>query len=165
MTKASEAQRYELMVIISSELNQNETKKALDTVCALIESKSGKIVHQDLWGRREFAYKLKGQNEGYYAVIFFTADGKDLLDIDFNLRIDRNVLRHLLSKMEKNEQPRDYAEVLANIPSRPVRVQERGAKRDDRRPEAPRAAEPVKAAMKKENLDEKLDALLDGDLA
>jgi len=97
-----EKKKYEMMVIVLPNLGEDKTKKELDEVRELISSIGGEIYHEDLWGQQRLAYKIKKQEEGYYAVLYFTCEGTGLSELDKALNINQAVLRYLLLKSPTN---------------------------------------------------------------
>ena len=68
----TENSKYEIMVILLPDLGEEGSKKELDEIRSLITENEGEIYHEDVWGIRDFAYKMKKQEQGFYAVFNFT---------------------------------------------------------------------------------------------
>ena len=172
----NEESRYEMMVIFSPDLTENETQSSLKKLITFIESNGGSISHQDIWGKRELAYTIKKQTEGYYVVLYFSGEEINLSEIDLHIRLDKEVLRHLTTKLHPKDTIVDYAEILRDIPSRPISVKQlqrdeeqeekESAKKPLVSPEKSSSETPTKKSVKEndESLDKKLDSLLDDDL-
>jgi ribosomal protein S6 len=93
-----ETTKYEIMLILLPDLGEEKTKTELDEVRSNIAENGGEIFNEDLWGVREFAYRLKKQDEGYYAVFNFTMEPGKLKKLDKPLVLNQNVLRYLIIK-------------------------------------------------------------------
>ncbi|MCX6807371.1 MAG: 30S ribosomal protein S6 [Patescibacteria group bacterium] len=109
---------YELALILSSELTNPEIEKKLTHIRKSLE-KIGKIDKEDIWGMRDFAYRIKFQHRGYYAIFYVSAEAGMLSELDSELRLDNDVLRHLITVHDVN-----YVPV--------VRLEEEGARVDKR---------------------------------
>jgi len=54
----------------------------------------------DGWRKRRLAYALGGHREGYYAVLRFRAPTTALAEIDHALKLNDDVLRHLVLRAD-----------------------------------------------------------------
>lgn len=99
---ANELMKYELMVILTSDLSQEEIEKQLDVIRKQITELNGEIYHEDLWGVRDLAYIIKKHDRGYYAIFYFTFEGKNLAEMESNFRLDAKIIRHMIVKSPKN---------------------------------------------------------------
>jgi len=92
-------QEYELVFIISPEAGDEAVEAIIDSLSKLITGGGGTVVNIDRWGKRKLAYPIKHFLEGNYVLTQFTlkpALGKQL---EANLQISEEVLRHLLVKV------------------------------------------------------------------
>ena len=87
---------YELVVILSPELAEEEVPAAIDRLSQLIADRGGEVTDINRWGRRKLAYPIKKQVEGNYLVTQVKLDPRRTTDIEAGLRISEEVLRHLL---------------------------------------------------------------------
>ena len=91
---------YELVFIISPEVAEEKTDTIIDNVSQFITAGGGTISDVERWGKRKLAYPIRHFMEGDYVLTRFKlrpALGKEL---ESNLRISEEVLRHLLIKIE-----------------------------------------------------------------
>ncbi len=91
---------YELVLVISPEVAEEEFEAAIDNVSRFITGKGGIISDVERWGKRRLAYPIRHLVEGSYVVAKFKlkpAFGKEL---EANLRISGEVLRHLLIRLD-----------------------------------------------------------------
>ena len=91
---------YELVVIISPELADDGVDGIIDNLSRLISQSGGSVEDVERWGKRKLAYSIKRFLEGNYVLIrcrFKPALGKEL---EANLRISEEVLRHLLVRLD-----------------------------------------------------------------
>jgi small subunit ribosomal protein S6 len=101
---AESVNKYELMVIIDSGIGQADVDKRLDLIRKQI-SKHGKIFFEDIWGERDFAYQIKKLKKGFYAVLAFSFDPTELKEFETLLRLEPEVVRHLLVKLPLKYEP------------------------------------------------------------
>ncbi len=85
--------QYELMVIISPEIDERTVATSLDKFLAVITKDGGTIENTDIWGKRKLAYEIEKKSEGIYAVVNFTATSATAQELDRQLRLSEAVLR------------------------------------------------------------------------
>ena len=101
LTKTAEDLRdYELVIVVSPQLNEESSEAAIDKVNRYITGKGGNIVDTQRWGKRKLAYPIKHFNEGNYVLFKFKMKPAFSRELEANLRISEEVIRHLLVKME-----------------------------------------------------------------
>ena len=91
---------YELVLVISPEVAEEEFEATIDNVSRFISGKGGVISDMERWGKRKLAYPIRHFVEGSYVLARFKmkpASGKEL---EANLRISEEVLRHLLIRLD-----------------------------------------------------------------
>ena len=91
---------YELVVILSPILNQDESADAWDRIKGFINNREGEITHEEKWGTRRLAYPIrKGQFqflEGTYHLTRFSTDQPFNKELEVFLRLEDQVLRSLV---------------------------------------------------------------------
>ena len=91
---------YELVLVISPEVAEDEFEAMIDNVSRFITGKGGAISDIERWGKRRLAYPIIHFVEGSYVLARFKlrpAFGKEL---EASLRISERVLRHLLIRLD-----------------------------------------------------------------
>lgn len=88
---------YELAVLYRADLEE-ALDKAADKVKALVTSRGGKIVTEDVWGKRQLAYRIKKETHAVYAFYDIEIDGGALSGIETALNINEEVLRYQFHK-------------------------------------------------------------------
>ncbi|HEX9259666.1 MAG TPA: 30S ribosomal protein S6 [Acidimicrobiales bacterium] len=98
---------YELMVILSGDLDEPVAQGWVKTITDQIAAKGGRVVGSpDWWGKRRFAYEINHRHEGYYAVLNVVAPGGALDDLERSLRLADDVVRHKLLRLPDAEAAR-----------------------------------------------------------
>lgn len=95
---------YELLTILTPEVPEEEIAGALDRIAAAISSAGGTVtetLHESPWGRRRLAYAIRhaGRDvrDGYYTLFHFELDPGKMDDVERDLRLNDNVIRHLVT--------------------------------------------------------------------
>ena len=109
---ATAATKYELMVIVDQGIGQANVTKRLESIKKQI-SKHGEIFFEDMWGERDLAYAMKGRETGFYAVLGFTFDAKEMVEFETSLRLEPEVIRHLIVKVPLKYEPKSLEAMKA----------------------------------------------------
>jgi len=92
--------KYELAVVISAKLEEEERIATLETVKEYITRFGGTITNVDDWGKKRLAYEIQKMKEAFYFFIQFESNSDCPNEVEQNLRIMENVIRFLCVKQE-----------------------------------------------------------------
>lgn len=87
---------YEVVYIFESALEEQHIDEKLDRFHGLISGDGGELTAVDHWGKRLLAYPIRDREAGYYVVAHFTTDPRALIEFERVLKLDDEVLRHLV---------------------------------------------------------------------
>jgi small subunit ribosomal protein S6 len=121
--------QYELMVILSPEIDERTVAPSLDKFLKVITNDGGSIDKVDIWGKRRLAYEIQKKTEGIYAVVNFTATSAATNELDRQLNLSELVMRTKVLRAE---------EAIAMVAAEAERSAEKAARK------AARPAKPVK---------------------
>jgi len=93
--------KYELAVVVSAKIEDEERAAVVDKCKALIERFGGTITNVDDWGKRRLAYEIQKMREGFYYFIQFDAESSAPAEIESRVRIMDNVLRYLVVRADE----------------------------------------------------------------
>lgn len=92
--------KYELALVVSARLEDEERTAVVDKCKALIERFGGVITEVDDWGKKKLAYEIQKMKEGYYYFIRFDAESTVPIEIESRVRIMDNVIRYLVVRQD-----------------------------------------------------------------
>ena len=92
--------KYELAVVVSAKIEDDERAAVVDKCKALVERFGGQITNVDEWGKRKLAYEVQKMKEAYYSFIQFDAETTVPAEIESRIRIMDIVIRYLCVKQE-----------------------------------------------------------------
>ena len=92
--------KYELCVVLSVKLEDEQRAAALEKVQNYITRFGGTVTNVDEWGKRKLAYEIQKMKEGYYYFIQFDADAACPGELEQRLCIQEPVIRYLCVKQE-----------------------------------------------------------------
>ena len=98
--------QYETGFVLSPTLSEEETTQYIQQMAAIIAQKKGRLVKQDVWGKRRLAYPIKKFGEGIY--VFFTYEGPGDISTEMERRFKQTdtVIRFLTVKKDTRDQAR-----------------------------------------------------------
>jgi len=98
---------YELMLIVDGELDEPVAQAWTKTVTDQVATAGGRVHGSaDWWGKRRFAYEINKKTEGYYVVFEILAEPGALDDLERNLRLADEIVRHKLLRLPDHEAAR-----------------------------------------------------------
>ena len=105
---------YELVFVLKPTMTEEEMASKVEQIQNLITSNGGEIYNFEKWGRRELAYPIQKFNTGYYYILNFKTENSELPQkLEYNLRLDEDIIRFLNFKVKppkKEEQTPEVAE-------------------------------------------------------
>lgn len=103
--------RYELLMLATPEITQDETKELEKQLSALIKTRKGSVVSFERWGKYRLAYPLKQGEYGVYFLLRFEVADLNNLNHDIHsllrVRFDNIIVRDMLTALEA-DMPLDY---------------------------------------------------------
>lgn len=90
---------YELVLIINPEIADEEVPNFINKLSEMIKKIGGTIDEINQWGRKKLAYPIKRCAEGNYLLAKLKLKPASTKELDANLRLSGEVLRHLLIKV------------------------------------------------------------------
>ncbi|KAB3531787.1 30S ribosomal protein S6 [Alkaliphilus serpentinus] len=91
--------KYELMYILKSDVEEERRLQLLEKFKGIIEA-DGQIDSVDEWGNRKLAYEINKLNDGYYFLVNFHSSADVPKELDRNLKIADEVIRHMVLRLE-----------------------------------------------------------------
>ena len=95
---------YELMVIFTPVLSEEDYKAAQKKFADLVSENGGELVHENPWGLKSLAYPIQKKTTGMYLVLEFKAPSDFNEKLKIQLNRDENVLRYMVTKLDKHAQ-------------------------------------------------------------
>jgi len=93
--------KYELAVVVSANLEDEQRNATVDKVKALVERFNGNITEVEEWGKKKLAYEIQKMKEAYYYFVRFEADVTAPAEIESRMRIMDGVIRYLVVRQDE----------------------------------------------------------------
>jgi small subunit ribosomal protein S6 len=94
-------QNYELMVIFTPVLSEEEFKAAQKKYASLVKENGGAVVHENPWGLKSLAYPIQKKTTGIYWVMEYQAPSDFNEKLKIQLLRDESVIRHMFTALDK----------------------------------------------------------------
>ena len=152
---------YEMLYIVSAKFTEEEAPQAVERVEDLIKKHEGQKTYSEVWKKKKFAYPINHENYGYYFLVEFDSAAEKVEQIDKEMRLSTDIVRHMivakpkLSQAEIEAQKQKEQAILdKEIEAKKQEIEE--AEKEEEKPKA-------KKTTDLKDLDDKLDKILDTD--
>jgi len=93
--------KYEAMFIIKPDLSEDEKKTLFNQVSEAVTKNNGNVSGGSIWSeKRKLYFPIKRYREGIYYLLNFTATPTSITDINHAYKLNENILRVLITKLE-----------------------------------------------------------------
>jgi small subunit ribosomal protein S6 len=92
---------YELMVIFTPVLSEEDFKAAQKKYIAFVKDNGGNVVHDKPWGLKSLAYPIQKKTTGLYWVLEYGAPTDFNGKLDIQILRDESILRSMVTKLDK----------------------------------------------------------------
>lgn len=134
-TYTPEPRGYELMVLLSPELDEDGIQTEMERISGQLESAGAEILRTKSttpWGRRRLAYPIQNYQDAFYVLYSLSSQPGQLHPFERDLKLNGNVIRYLLIRQEKAEPLADEEpEPEADEPAADADTAEQKADTDD----------------------------------
>lgn len=142
---------YENLVIVKPTLTEEETKSQIAAIEDVITANGGEIRMRNDMGIRKLAYPIEKNARGYFYVIYFTMEPKNIAEVERRYRINEELLRFVTIKYDSKREVKawnDLVEKTERLASKPAPeapvaqeatpvAQETAPQTEEKAPEAP----------------------------
>lgn len=99
--KSGKMNNYELMVIFTPVLSEEEYKAAQKKFAAIVTDNGGEVLHTNPWGLKSLAYPIAKKTTGLYWVMEYKAPTIFNEKLKTQLLRDESVMRHMYTVLDK----------------------------------------------------------------
>ncbi len=98
--------QYETGFILSPALGEEETAQYIQQMAEIVAQRKGRMIKQDVWGKRRLAYPIKRFEDGFY--VFFTYEGPGDISTEMERRFKQTdtVIRFMTVKKDARDMAR-----------------------------------------------------------
>ena len=92
---------YELMVIFTPVLSEEDYKAAQSKFASFVKDNGGEVVHTNPWGLKSLAYPIDKKTTGLYWVMEYKAPSSFNEKLKIQLLRDESVMRQMFTVLDK----------------------------------------------------------------
>lgn len=171
--------QYELLYIVPTQYTDDEIVGIQAKISKLVEKFGGKVLRNESLGKIRLAYSIKKIRHGTYILVHFNGKQSEIQELDRQLKLSEEILRHTIVMREDDALEKEYqiSSYVAPL-SEEAKAQKREAAKPifsapeakslasvkEIAPPTPSATSAEESKMSIEELDKKLDEILDTDL-
>ena len=93
--------KYELAVVLSAKLEDDERAAAIEKVKGYITRFGGTVTEVEECGKKRLAYEIQKMKEAFYYFIQFEGEATVPAEIESRVRIMENVVRYLCVRQDE----------------------------------------------------------------
>ncbi len=93
--------KYEMMFIVKTAMESDAASKIANSYKKLVSDLKGDVTTFKDMGQRKLAYPIKKEINGFYYVMNFSATSEIIKELDRKIRLDENVLRHMIIRLDE----------------------------------------------------------------
>ncbi len=106
---------YETVFIARQDLSPTQVDALIDAYKKIIEGYKGKITKTEYWGLKKFAYPIKKNPRGHYALLNIQAPSEAIHEMERQMRLSEDVVRYLTIKVDElDENPSSMMKYVKN---------------------------------------------------
>lgn len=107
--------KYETVFIARQDLAPAQVEQLAEKMGKIVTDNGGKVVKTEHWGLKTLAYRINKNRKGHYVLFEFDTPPAALHELERNLRLSEDVLRHMSVTIEefsseRKDQPRKTEE-------------------------------------------------------
>jgi small subunit ribosomal protein S6 len=115
---------YENVFIARQDIATPQVEALTETFATIIKDQGGQVTKREYWGLRSMTYRIRKNRKGHFVLMNIDAPPAAVQEMERNMRINEDVLRHLTVRVE----------ALEEGPSAMMQRREERAERDRDRP-------------------------------
>ena len=93
---------YEVVFIAVPTISTEELDAFIGLMQSVVETRTGKVLKVDNWGKKSLAYKIKKFRDGFYVVLTIEADGPTIAELERRFRVTDHVIRFLSVRIDED---------------------------------------------------------------
>ena len=119
---------YETIFIVKTDLGDEALAEKVTWATDILTSNGAEVINVEQWGKKRLAYQVNKQKHGIYVLMHYEGDPKAVPELERNLRLSEDILKHLTVKLEGAQVEKARAAAVAAAEEEARRAEERSAK-------------------------------------
>ena len=93
--KVNKMRNYECTYILDTRIGDDASTAIMERFASVVNDNQGEVRQVKPWGKRRFAYDLKGRREGVYVTMQFAAEPDTMAELRRQMSLSDDVIRSL----------------------------------------------------------------------
>ena len=94
---------YEVVFVAAPTMTTEELDAFINHIRTVAESKNGKILKVDNWGKKPLAYRIKRFRDAYYVIITMEGEGATIAELERRFRVTDTVIRFISVRIDEDQ--------------------------------------------------------------
>lgn len=95
---------YESTFVVRQDVSRADITKLIDSFSEIVKQHGGSVVKNEYWGLRNLAYRINKNRKGHYVMLALDAPHEAVKELERNIGLHEDVIRHLTVRVEKIEE-------------------------------------------------------------
>jgi len=95
---------YENVFIARQDISQPQAEALGEAFAKVVADLGGKVTKREYWGLRNLAFRIKKNRKGHYLLLNIDAPAAAVHEMERQMRINEDVIRHLTVRVEELEE-------------------------------------------------------------
>lgn len=95
---------YETVFVARQDIAAAQVEAMGNNFADIVQKNGGKIVNREYWGLRNLAYRINKNRKGHYTLLNIEAPPAAIIELDRQIRLNEDILRHLTVRVEALEE-------------------------------------------------------------
>jgi small subunit ribosomal protein S6 len=95
---------YENVFISRQDISATQVEALTEQFATIVKDHGGEVTKREYWGLRNLAFRIKKNRKGHYVLMNISAPASAVAEMERNIRINEDVLRHMTIRVEALEE-------------------------------------------------------------
>ena len=95
---------YETVFLARQDISSSQVEALAEKFTGILTENGGRVTKTEYWGLKTLAYKIRKNRKAHYVMFNIDAPAAALHEMERNMRLDDDVLRHLSVKVDELEE-------------------------------------------------------------
>jgi small subunit ribosomal protein S6 len=95
---------YENVFISRQDISATQVEALTEQFATIVKDHGGEVTKREYWGLRNLAFRIKKNRKGHYVLMNISAPASAVAEMERNMRINEDVLRHMTIRVEALEE-------------------------------------------------------------
>lgn len=92
---------YEVVFIIRPDVPEAEIETLVEQMQEGVVASGGKVEKVEKWGKRQMAYRVDGNREGFYVLMEIAGTGEQLRELERRLKVAEPVIKQISVRVDE----------------------------------------------------------------